>query len=69
MAEVTSSRDAPWASADAVAFHEVLELVYENRVTAARAPAARFFAEYPASPYGARLERLTGVHPRQRRSH
>jgi hypothetical protein len=52
------------ASADALALDEMHDLVDQNRISAARAAAERFFEMYPESPYGERVERLTGVHPK-----
>ena len=55
------------AAADQLAFEAMQSLVDENQISAARARAARFFEEFPESPYGERVERLTGVHPRPQR--
>jgi hypothetical protein len=64
----TEPADEPVAaSADALALEEMHALVDENRISDARARAERFFQDYPGSPYGERVERLTGVHPRPRR--
>lgn len=51
------------ARPDQAAFAEMRALVDEQRIGDARVRAERFFAEYPDSPYGERVERLTGVHP------
>jgi hypothetical protein len=57
--------DAPAAPyADERAFLALRALVHLNRITEAHDGAADFFARYPGSPFGARVERLTGMHPR-----
>jgi hypothetical protein len=66
-AAIMPASEMPWATPDAVAFQGLLELVYANQFSAARSRAKRFFLEYPTSPYGMRVERLTGVQPHLRR--
>lgn len=46
------------------ALYQMQALVHLGEIVDARNLAGEFFAHYPQSPLGARVERLTGVHPR-----
>jgi len=52
--------------ADERAWLKMRALVHLGRIGEARGEARRFFAEHPQSPYGERVARLTGAHPRPR---
>lgn len=49
---------------DERSFCAMQALVHLGRIAAARDEATDFFARHPESPWGARVERLTGAHPR-----
>lgn len=52
--------------ADERAWIGMRALVHLGQIAAARDRATRFFRRFPASPFGERVYRLTGVHPRPR---
>jgi hypothetical protein len=61
-AEALRSPDAPVA--DERSFRAMQALVHLGQIAGARDEAASFFRQHPQSPWGERVERLTGVHPR-----
>jgi hypothetical protein len=66
LVQLGETRYATGRFAEERAWLKMRALVHRNEIAAARDEATLFFERHPRSPFGERVYRLTGVHPRPR---
>lgn len=65
LAQEEAQRSPKSPVADERSFYTMQALVHLGQISAARGEATTFFEKHPESPWGERVERLTGVHPQR----